>query len=132
MAGVNFELHPFMHMTSPGALRVLPTEVVPGQVLFRSWLLLFRLLPIDRHALALQSLDEGVGFVEESTSWLQRRWRHERTLTPFPNGGCLIEDQLVIESRMRWTQPLVAAVVKGLFAHRHRRVVKRFGEAITD
>lgn len=128
MAGVNFELHPFVHMTSPRGRQVLPSEVTPGQLLFRSWLLLFGLLPFDRHALALESLDDGRGFVEESKSWLQSRWLHARTLTALPTGNCLIEDRLVIEPRLGPTRPIVAVVVKLLFTHRHRRLVTRFGE----
>ena len=65
--------------------------------------------------------------LEESSSWLQRRWRHERTLTSTESGGCTIEDRLVIEPRLRLFRPVVSAVVEQLFAHRHRRLVKRFG-----
>ena len=46
--GVNFELHPFVHMTSPRQHQTLPTAVTPGRVIFRSWLLLFHVLPFDR------------------------------------------------------------------------------------
>lgn len=126
MTGVNYELHPFVRMTNPPAQDALPTEV-DGSVVFKSWLLLFGLMPFDRHALALVHVHEGVGFVEESSSWLQRRWRHERTLTTTEEGGCTIEDRLVIEPRLRLFRPVVSAVVGQLFSHRHRRLVKRFG-----
>ena len=126
MTGVNYELHPFIRMTSPRAQDTLPVEV-DGRVIFKSWLLLFGVVPLDRHALALASVHEGAGFVEESSSWLQRRWRHERTLTATESGGCTIEDRLVIEPRLRLFRPVVSAVVEQLFAHRHRRLVKRYG-----
>lgn len=129
MTGVNYELHPFIRMTSPRAHDTLPTEV-DGSVIFKSWLLLFGVVPLDRHALALAHVREGVGFVEESSSWLQRRWRHERTLTATEPGGCTIEDRLVIEPRLRLFRPVVSAVVGQLFAHRHRRLVKRFGGSV--
>lgn len=97
MTGVNSELHPFVHMTSLREHQVLPTVVTPGHVVFRSWLLLFGVVPFDRHALALERVDNGRGFVEESQSWLQRRWRHERTLTNVPGGVCVVSDRLMIE-----------------------------------
>jgi hypothetical protein len=58
--------------------------------MFRSWLLLFGVLLFDRHALALEAVTDGEGFVEESTSWMQRRWRHERLLTETDAGGCIV------------------------------------------
>ena len=127
MKGVNFELHPFLHMTSGRDHRVLPTKVIPGAPVFRSWLLAFRVLPFDRHALALDHVDEGEGFVEESTSWLQRRWRHERRLAVAGNGGCMVTDRLVVEPRLRPARPIVALLVRKLFEHRHHRLERRFG-----
>jgi len=127
MPGVNDELHPLVHMTSPKEHRALPHEVTPGQVLFRSWIMLFGVLPVDRHALALESVDVGSGLVEASSSWLQRQWCHERTLADLPVGGCSVRDRLVIEPRLHLAQPVVALVVKLLFEHRHRRLAKRFG-----
>ncbi len=127
MKGVNAELHPFVHMTTGPDHQVLADAMVPGRTLFRSWLLLFGVLPFDRHALALQEVDEGRGFVEESSSWLQRRWRHERRLARGANGGCVVTDRLVIEPRVMGTRVIVGAIVKRLFAHRHRQLRKRFG-----
>ncbi len=127
MKGVNFELHPFLHMTSGRDHRVLPTTVTSGTVLFRSWLVLFCVLPFDRHSLALAHIDEGEGFVEESTSWLQRRWRHERRLRAAGDRGCVVTDRLVIEPRLRPARPIVALIVRRLFEHRHRRLERRFG-----
>lgn len=122
MAGVNFELHPFVHMTYGAAHRSLPTDVVPGRVVFKSWILLFHVVPFDRHALALDQVEQGRGFIEESTSWLQARWRHERQLTP-EDHGCVVADYLVIEPRLRLGRPVVAFIVKRLFQQRHRRRV---------
>lgn len=73
--GVSSELFPLVRMTHPRDQRSLgEAAVVPGQVVFGSWLLLFGVLPFDRHALALGEVVDGCGFVEGSTSWLQRRW----------------------------------------------------------
>ncbi len=130
MKGVNFELHPFVHMTSGREHRTLPADVEPGQVIFKSWLLLFHVLPFDRHSLALDHVEHSRGFVEESSSWLQRRWRHERRLTPDQGHGCLIADRLVIEPRLRLGRPLVSFVINQLFHHRHRRLERHFGVTV--
>ena len=128
MTGVNDELRPLLVMTSPREHETLPVEVTPGRVVFASWLLLFGVLPFDRHALALERVDDGYGFVEESTSWLQRRWRHERTLTALDGGGCAIADNLVVVPRLGVVRALTSAVVRRLFIHRHRRLARRFGD----
>ncbi|MEZ5177081.1 MAG: hypothetical protein R2746_02045 [Acidimicrobiales bacterium] len=99
-----------------------------GEALFASWLLAFGVIPFDRHSLALTSIEPGRGFVEESTSWLQRRWRHERTLEPV-DGGTRVTDQLTIVPRVGLVAPVTRLVVGWLFARRHRRRRARFGTA---
>jgi len=68
MNGVSYEPHPFIHMSTAGH-ETLPITITPGRVIFKSWLLLFCVLPFNRHALALESVQEDDGFVEESSSW---------------------------------------------------------------
>lgn len=133
MAGVNAELAPWVRMTHLPHLtdlRAAPEGLV-GTVAFRSWLLALGVVPFDRHALRLLEVDDqglaGGGFVEDSTSWLQRRWRHERSVEPRPHGGSAVTDHLVIEPRLALARPLVARLVPWLFARRHRRLVERFG-----
>jgi ligand-binding SRPBCC domain-containing protein len=128
MAGVNAELRPFVRMTYPNqAEHLSDAAIVPGQVLFRSWLLAGSVIPIDRHDLALERVIDGWGFDEESTSMLQRRWRHERRLTDSPEGGCVVRDRLVIEPRLSLARPMVHRTVRFLFEHRHRVLRRRFG-----
>jgi ligand-binding SRPBCC domain-containing protein len=128
MAGVNAELRPFVRMTYPHLSGQLSdAAIVPGQVLFRSWLLAGSVIPIDRHDLALERVIDGEGFDEESTSMLQRRWRHERRLTDTPEGGCVVRDRLVIVPRLSIARPMVARTVRFLFDRRHRVLRKRFG-----
>lgn len=125
MAGINQELAP-LSMTYPASVAELRAEAVPlGQVLFRSWVLLYGVLPIDRHALRLMELRPGEGFHEDSTSWLQRRWVHERWLAPIP-GGCRVIDRLRFTPRLGLLRPLVAAIVRATFERRHRRLRQRF------
>lgn len=130
MAGVNAELMPFVKMTHPRDRTSLEGEtIVPGEVVFHSWLLIGGVLPFDRHALALERVMEGEGFDEESTSWMQRRWRHERRLIDEGDGTCTVTDHLVVEPRLGLLRPLAERIVRFLFGHRHRRLVRRFGAA---
>lgn len=128
MRGVNDELMPWLRMTYPRrASRLTAAAVVPGVVLFRSWLLAFGVVPFDLHTLVLVQVHDGEGFVEESSSWLERRWRHERWLTDAPSGRCVLTDRLLVEPRLPLARPIGAAIVRQLFAHRHRRLRARFG-----
>lgn len=130
MDGVNDELRPFVRMTHPPELRSLAdVDVVPGGVIGRSWLLAAGVVPFDRHALALERVVEGEAFDEESTSWLQRCWRHERRLVDGGDGTCTVTDRLVVVPRIGLARPITARVVRFLFEHRHRRLRARFGEA---
>ncbi len=128
MRGVNAELMPLVKMTYPREARTLSIADAPvGEFLFWSWILAFGFIPIDRHHLRLVEIRPGEGFVEESVSWLQRRWRHERTVVELPN-GCVVSDRLTFEPRLRALEPIVARIVGALFRHRHRRMRRRYGE----
>ncbi len=133
MRGVNDELGPWVRMTHPTwATDLSSVDPQLGQVAFRSWLLALGVVPFDRHALGLVEVhdrgERGGGFVEESTSWLQRRWRHEREVEPSNGGGCSVTDRLVVRPRLA-PAAVVQPVVSALFGHRHRRLVRRFGDA---
>lgn len=130
MAGVNAELGPWIRMTHPlQATDLASVEVPLGEVAFHSWLLALGVVPFDRHSLRLVEVhdrgEDGGGFVEESTSWMQRRWRHERTVEPAADGS-KVSDRLLVEPRLPLTAP-VRWLVTALFRHRHRRLVRRFG-----
>jgi hypothetical protein len=135
MAGVNHELGPWIRMTHPPGTTDLSTSEVPlGRVVFHSWLLAFRTVPFDRHALVLEQVGdrggEGGVFAEESSSWMQRRWRHEREVSAVGD-GCVVVDRLVVEPRLP-VGFVVRHVVGALFRHRHRRLVDRFGQGPTS
>jgi len=134
MDGVNAELGPWLRMTYPPDAEHLDAVVADGGVGFRSWLLAFGVLPFDRHSFALVSLD-GTGFVEESRSWLQRRWHHERRVLDAGPGRCTVIDELAVSPRIGVVAPLTRRLVRAIFDHRHRRLRERFGgidEADTD
>lgn len=127
MDGVNAELSPWLRMSVPVEVRGKSlADVRLGEVAFASWLLALGFLPFDRHHLCLVELDRGRGFVERSSSWLQRVWQHERTLEAIA-GGTEIRDRVTFEPRIRLLAPLVRAVVARLFEHRHTRLRARFG-----
>ncbi|MFN7954481.1 MAG: hypothetical protein U0610_22335 [bacterium] len=127
LEGVNFELMPLCRMTYPAHARELTPATVPlGQRLFRSWVLLGGVLPVDYDDLTLVELEPGRRFLERSALATQRSWEHERTLTPIA-GGCRIVDRLCFVPRFPWMLGASRAVVGFLFAHRHRRLRARFG-----
>ena len=121
MEGVNAELRPFVRMHVPREARGLTIDDAPlGEVAFHSLLLAGGVVPFDRHALTLAEVEPGRRFWERSSSWLQRRWEHERTIAG-DGAGSLVTDRLVVEPRLApaWmARPIVAA----LFRHRHRRL----------
>lgn len=129
MRGVNAELMPLIRMSYPAEAGARSLESAPtGELLFHSYLLLFGVLPFDRHALTLQQILPGEGFIEDSTSLLQARWRHERHVVPGKT-GCVLTDELLVSPRISLVTPLVRPLVRLIFDHRHRRLHRRFGGA---
>lgn len=126
LAGVNAELLPWCRMREPRSLRGRTLDSWQPGERAACWLLAGGFVPFDRHLLGLESVAPGRGFVEESNSWLQRRWRHERTLDA-EGTGTRITDRLTIQPRLRLARPLVARIAPAVFAHRHRRLTARFG-----
>jgi ligand-binding SRPBCC domain-containing protein len=126
--GINDELRPLMRMTAPARVRALdPAEVVLGERIFRSWILLFGLVPIDYDDLSLIALEPGRGFHERSTMLSMRAWEHERWLESDGDGRCRLSDRLSFEPRVGLAGPLLERFVALTFRHRHRRL-RRFFE----
>ena len=90
-AGVNRELAPFLRMTFPSDLADLTEGWRPGERRFRSWLLLFGVLPVEYDDVAFDEIDPGRRFLERSTLWSQRVWEHERTIEPTDLGSRLTD-----------------------------------------
>ena len=134
MAGVNYELGPWLRMSHPPRYAAIDDTLAaealarPGVTVFRSWITLARLLPLDRHAFGFERLLPGEGFDERSHSWLQRRWLHQRRVLPAGRGSRVV-DRLQFEPRLGLMTPLLRLVVAGLFRHRHRRLRRLFGDA---
>lgn len=124
LEGISRELSPLMRMTAPrGVVELSDVEIRPGQPLFRSWLLLFGILPVDRSDLTLVSFQPGEGFLEESPMLSMKLWRHERRIEQDDAGTVLI-DRLTFEPRAATF--VVRRLVRFLFDHRHRMLRRRF------
>lgn len=137
MEGVNEELAPWVRMTVPRHLRGKRlADVETGREAFTSTLLLFSVLPFDRHHLKLERILES-GFDEESWTWLNRRWRHERRIEALEAGGdggsratvgCIVTDRVTVEPRLG-PAFLLEPIVQRIFESRHRKLLSRFGPA---
>jgi hypothetical protein len=129
-AGVNYEMAPWLRMTFPRDAGSLTDVWAPGRTLFRSWLLIGGVLPLEYDDVAFVAVEPGRRFLERSVLLSQRVWEHERVIEPLgpPAGGCRITDRLGFAPRLPMLAAVYAAVFRGVFAHRHRRLRKRFGE----
>ena len=127
---VNAELRPLARMGAPTAWRRCPLEQwTTGRTLFRSTIWLFGVLPVDLHSLRLEALHPGPrGFLENSHTLWNRRWRHERTTIPTAAGGLVVQDHLTVESRLPGAATLMMPVYRFVFLHRHRRLKVLHGE----
>ena len=128
VTGANDELWPLAKMTRPSVVDRLTAPGEGGLPSFRSWFLLFGVVPIDRRTMEFEVLEEG-RFVESSTSWLNGRARHERTAVAGVGGSTVLTDRLVIESRGVLVDALIRASVTQTFRRRHRRRRRHFQEA---
>ncbi len=127
MATVNFELGPWIRMSCPQQWRGLQLKDWNGHApLFKSWVLLLGLLPIDRHCFGTLALGPNMCFVESSSSWLMRTWRHERIVTD-AGAGCEVVDHISFEPRFTWLSAWVKSIYALVFRHRHARLRARFG-----
>ena len=124
--GVNGELMPIVRMTAPREFRRIDPAVVPiGRPWFRSWILLFGILPFDYDHLLIRSIEPGRGFHEDSTMLTQRRWVHRRRLEPVAE-GTRVTDQVEFEPRLPLIGPVLRPVFTAVFRHRHRRLAAFF------
>ncbi|QEU90184.1 hypothetical protein [Streptomyces kanamyceticus] len=128
--GINAELAPVMRMTVPRAMRgdrPSLADVPLAEPLGRSWILLGRILPYDYDDVTIAEREEGHRFLEVSRMSSAHAWIHERTVDDRP-GGAVLTDQLtyLLKPHLRPITPLYRRTVEQLFAHRHRRVARRF------
>ena len=119
--GISAEMRPLLRMTFPRHIRSLADiEIDPGVPLFRSYLFLFGVLPIDYSDLSLLEFTPGSGFIEQSAMGSMQLWRHARYIAACPPdpAALVLVDELTFQPRM--APPLVAWFVRRFFAHRHK------------
>ncbi|HYI37096.1 MAG TPA: hypothetical protein VEX39_10850 [Thermoleophilaceae bacterium] len=128
--GINYELMPIVRMTVPGGLDTLSvSEVHDGQHLGRSWLLLGGVLPFDYDDITIERVEPGRWFQEDSTMLSQRSWRHHRAVQPVGDGACTVTDTVTFLRRFPVPVRLLEFTFGQTFAHRHRRLRRRYGQA---
>ena len=127
--GINDEVRPWMTMSMPRGAQGLTVDNVPvGTPIGRAWLRLFGVLPFDFDRLTIAELEPGRSFDEQSTMMSMRTWRHQRTVTPDGDAKAVVRDRITFELRapLRPATPIVAAGLRALFGHRHRRLQRHF------
>jgi ligand-binding SRPBCC domain-containing protein len=129
MRAVNAELAPWLRMTYPRRFDTMDLHALPvaPAVAFRSLILLFRVLPVDRYSVRFERVERDRGFVEQSSTLSQRYWQHERSLEAVPQ-GCRVRDRVRFESRIPFLGALLRPLLRGVFVHRHQNLRRLFGE----
>lgn len=128
--GISAEMWPIFRMTTPkGVTSLDDLNVEPGVRMFRSYVLLLGVLPIDYSDMTLIELDRGNGFVEESPMGSMKSWRHERRILPSTDhaDAVLLVDQLTF--RPRFARRLAKWFIRRVFTHRHAVLRRRLGSA---
>lgn len=131
--GINDELRPWMTMSVPRGAKGMTVDTVPiGAPIGRAWLRLFGVLPFDYDRLSIAELEPGRRFREDSTMLSMRQWQHERTVTPEGDTKTIVRDRITFQTRagLRFAAPLIAAGLRALFGHRHRRLQRHFAPGL--
>jgi ligand-binding SRPBCC domain-containing protein len=124
IATISQEMGPWLRMTAPPHYRQIQLLDWRGDnTLFASWVLLFGLIPIDRHSFEKIVFPAEREFIETSSSWNNKHWQHRRLVTATEN-GCSVIDELIFTPRMHWMTPLVTLIVNMVFKNRHRNLKK--------
>jgi ligand-binding SRPBCC domain-containing protein len=114
-------------MTCPQPNTQITKELISDQPLFRSWLLLFGLIPVEYDLLRIVDVEEGVSFSERSSMGLLREWNHDRILTD-DNSSTEVIDKVSFTTRIPFTSWIIATIVRFLFHYRHYRLGRKFSK----
>ena len=126
--GIRAEMWPFFIMTVPKGVRSLSDiQITPGTRMFRSYVFLFGLLPVDYSDMTLLELNPGHGFIEQSPMGSMKLWRHERQIAPCPSDSSMVVfvDQLTFQPRMAGR--FVGWFIRRVFIHRHKVIRANLG-----
>ena len=124
LEGLTAEMMPFMRLTAPKGFKTL-SDIYPRKNNFKSYVLLFGIIPIDTTDLNLKSLILHNGFVEESNMASMKYWRHKRSLKGVSAYQVLIIDELTFEP-CRFAN-ISIFIIKKFFVHRHKKLKTIFG-----
>jgi len=125
-SGVNAEFWPFLRMTFPSATRDVTSGWQPGRRLFRSWILLFGILPVEYDDFGFEEVDVGRRFLETSEMLSQQEWIHEREIKETLAGVRLI-DRISFVSRLPFLERIYLVVFRFVFRYRHFRLRRLYG-----
>ena len=125
-SGVNAEFWPFIRMTFPSTMEDVTTDWQPGRHLFRSWLLLFGIIPVEYDDFGFKEVDIGKRFLESSEMLSQHQWIHEREISETP-AGARISDRVSFVSRLPYLESVYLGVFRLVFRYRHFRLKRLFG-----
>jgi ligand-binding SRPBCC domain-containing protein len=128
--GISDEMWPIFRMTFPkDVLSLNDVNIKLGVRMFRSYVFLFGVMPIDYSDMTLVELNIGVGFIEQSPMGSMKLWRHERRILPCPSDpdAVLLVDQLTFQPRM--AKRLVGWFIRRFFIHRHEVLKTNLGGA---
>ena len=101
--------------------------MVLGERIFRSWVLLFGVLPIDFDDLTLIALEHGRGFHERSRMLSMRVWEHERALEPVARVAAGFSIASPSSRGYPASDRCLSASSVLTFRNRHRRLRRQFG-----
>ena len=124
-SGVNSEFWPLLRMTFPPHTRDFSEAWQPGVRLFRSWILLFGLLPVDYDDITLVEVEPGKRFLERSSMATQHLWQHERTIAGI-GSGTVLRDRIVFDPRLPALGSVYRFVYHQIFRYRHYRLARIF------
>ena len=126
---INDELRPWMTMSMPRGAESLTVDNVPiGVSIGRAWLRLFGVLPFDYDQLTHRRTSAGTrlpcGTDDAEHAAMAAR-------APRDTGRrhkTLVRDRITFQLRapLRPLTPVIAAAVRALFGHRHRRLQRHF------
>ena len=125
--GISTEMWPYFRMTTPKGVRSLnDVQIEPGIRMFRSYIFLFGVLPIDYSDMTLIEITPDQGFIEQSPMGSMKLWRHERRIAPSPStpSAVLLIDHLTFQPRI--AKHFVGWFIHRVFIHRHRILKANF------
>ena len=124
VAGLADEMKPLLRMSLPEAIESLEDlHIEPPQVLYRSRLWLFGLVPAGVSELPMVEWQPGFRFVERSPMTGMRLWQHTRTVEAHGEHTRVVDE---LRYEPQFLAGLTGALVGFFFRHRHKRLRRYF------